>query len=295
MSRWSGSRPARRSNSIRSIPRAARSPPNRRSPTSRHSISPRSIRWPVPSISTAPSPAMRSRSRFSPSRPRAGAGPPTFRASGCSPTSSRIRPFISGNMTRSALQPAMYGPGGRVPLKPFCGTIGLAPAEPGLHSIVPPRRMGGNMDIRDLSAGTELYLPVEVQGRPVQRRRHPCDARRWRSLRHRHRKPLLAGGEVRSHQGRQSRIPALHDARARWRAISTTRAMRRRPASVPISMEAAQPGGHGHDRSSVSKRHRMSAVEAYMLCSVAGDLRISEIVDMPNWVVSFYFPRLVFE
>ena len=39
----------------------------------------------------------------------------------------------------------------------------------------------------------------------------------------------------------------------------------------------------------------ISAVDAYMLCSVCGDLRISEIVDMPNWVVSFYFPRSVFE
>ena len=58
----------------------------------------------------------------------------------------------------------MYGPGGKVPLKPFCGTIGLAPAEPGTHSIVPPRRVGGNMDIRDMAAGTVLYLPVEVKG-----------------------------------------------------------------------------------------------------------------------------------
>ncbi len=64
----------------------------------------------------------------------------------------------------ASLAPALYGPGGKVPLKPFCGTIGLAPAEPGLHSIVPPRRVGGNMDIRDLAAGTELYLPVEVAG-----------------------------------------------------------------------------------------------------------------------------------
>jgi hypothetical protein len=62
------------------------------------------------------------------------------------------------------LAPAAYGPGGKVPLKPFCGTIGLAPGEAGLHSIVPPRRVGGNMDIRDLCAGTELYLPVEVAG-----------------------------------------------------------------------------------------------------------------------------------
>ena len=62
------------------------------------------------------------------------------------------------------MAPAMYGPGGRVPLKPFPGTIGVAPAEPGLHSIVPPRRVGGNMDIRDLAVGAELYLPVEVAG-----------------------------------------------------------------------------------------------------------------------------------
>ncbi|HET7412590.1 MAG TPA: acetamidase/formamidase family protein, partial [Pararhizobium sp.] len=42
-------------------------------------------------------------------------------------------------------------------------------------------------------------------------------------------------------------------------------------------------------------RYNIDPVEAYMLCSVCGDLRVSEIVDMPNWVVSFYFPRCVFE
>ena len=51
-----------------------------------------------------------------------------------------------------------------MPLKPFAGTIGVAPAEPGMHSVIPPRRVGGNMDVRDLSQGTELYLPVEVAG-----------------------------------------------------------------------------------------------------------------------------------
>ncbi len=39
----------------------------------------------------------------------------------------------------------------------------------------------------------------------------------------------------------------------------------------------------------------LGAEPAYMLCSVCGDLRISEIVDAPNWVVSFYLPRVVFE
>ncbi len=64
----------------------------------------------------------------------------------------------------TSLAPAVYGPKGRVPLKPFAGEIGFAPAEPGVHSVVPPRRVGGNLDIRDLAAGTTLYLPVEVEG-----------------------------------------------------------------------------------------------------------------------------------
>ena len=64
----------------------------------------------------------------------------------------------------SGLKPAMFGPGGRVPLRPFTGTIGVAPGEPGLHSIIPPRNVGGNMDARDIAEGCELYLPVEVEG-----------------------------------------------------------------------------------------------------------------------------------
>ncbi|TJW95693.1 MAG: acetamidase, partial [Mesorhizobium sp.] len=63
-----------------------------------------------------------------------------------------------------SLEPALFGRQARVPLKPFAGTIGNAPAEMGLHSVVPPRRVGGNLDIRDLAAGTTLYLPVEVAG-----------------------------------------------------------------------------------------------------------------------------------
>jgi len=45
----------------------------------------------------------------------------------------------------------------------------------------------------------------------------------------------------------------------------------------------------------LAARYQLDPVDAYMLVSVCGDLRISEIVDMPNWVVSFYFPRCVFE
>jgi acetamidase/formamidase len=45
----------------------------------------------------------------------------------------------------------------------------------------------------------------------------------------------------------------------------------------------------------IAARHHMNPVDAYMLCSVCADLRISEIVDQPNWVASLYFPRIVFD
>ena len=48
---------------------------------------------------------------------------------------------------------------------PFLGVIGLAPAEEGRHSTIPPRAAtGGNVDCRDLTAGSTLYLPVQVPG-----------------------------------------------------------------------------------------------------------------------------------
>jgi acetamidase/formamidase len=49
-------------------------------------------------------------------------------------------------------------------LAPFLGVVGLPPAEPGEHSTIPPRASGGNIDCRELVAGSTLYLPVTVPG-----------------------------------------------------------------------------------------------------------------------------------
>lgn len=192
-----------------------------------------------------------------------------------------------------SLAPAMYGPGGRVPLKPFCGTIGLAPAESGIHSIVPPRRMGGNMDIRDMAAGTELYLPVEVAG------------------------GLFSVGDTHATQGDGevcgTAIESPCSLAAKFELVKNANlAFPRFTTPGPVARHMDAKGyevttGIGPDLMEgakaavsgmidlLSKRYNMSAVDAYMLCSVCGDLRISEIVDMPNWVMSFYFPRIVFE
>ena len=54
--------------------------------------------------------------------------------------------------------------GRRVDVNPFLGVIGLAPDEPGIHSTIPPRRCGGNIDCKELVAGSTVYLPVLCDG-----------------------------------------------------------------------------------------------------------------------------------
>lgn len=54
--------------------------------------------------------------------------------------------------------------GTRVSLAPFLGVIGMPPDEPGIHGTGPPRRCGGNIDCKELVAGTMLYLPISVDG-----------------------------------------------------------------------------------------------------------------------------------
>jgi acetamidase/formamidase len=190
------------------------------------------------------------------------------------------------------MTPSLYGPGGRVPLKPFAGTIGVAPAEAGLHSVVPPRRVGGNLDIRDLTAGVTLYLPVEVEG------------------------ALFSIGDTHAAQGDGevcgTAIESQMNVEATLEVIKgSTLKSPRFTTTEPVTRHLDGAGyevttGIGPDlmtgaRESLMRmidllgeEHGLSAIDAYLLCSVCGDLRISEIVDMPNWVVSFYFPRIVF-
>lgn len=54
--------------------------------------------------------------------------------------------------------------GHTVALRPFLGVMGMPPAAPGRHSTIPPRRHGGNLDCRELVAGSTLWLPIPVDG-----------------------------------------------------------------------------------------------------------------------------------
>ncbi len=193
----------------------------------------------------------------------------------------------------SGREPASYGPAGRVPLKPMCGTIGVAPAAAGLHSIVPPRNVGGNMDARDLAEGTELYLPVEVAGALF-------------SLGDTHAAQgdgEICGTAIESPMSVVLKIDLVKGANLAFPRFTTPGPVTRHfdakgyevTTGIGPDLMAAAKAAAGQMIDLLSKRHGMSAVDAYMLCSVCGDLRISEIVDQPNWVVTFYFPRIVFD
>jgi acetamidase/formamidase len=57
-----------------------------------------------------------------------------------------------------------WGAGVEVELAPFLGVLGMPPAEPGVHSTIPPRPSGGNIDCKELVPGTTLFLPIPVAG-----------------------------------------------------------------------------------------------------------------------------------
>jgi acetamidase/formamidase len=54
--------------------------------------------------------------------------------------------------------------GREIRLAPFLGVLGMPPDEPGVHSTIPPRRSGGNIDCKELVAGATLFLPIPVDG-----------------------------------------------------------------------------------------------------------------------------------
>jgi amidase len=149
------------------------------------------------------------------------------------------------------------------------------------------------MDIRDIGEGTELWLPVEVAGGLF-------------SLGDTH--AAQGDGEVCGTAIESPMKVALSFGLEKRAGLKFPRF--RTPGPVTRHLDGAGydvTTGIGPDlmtgaREAVmqmiellAKRTGMTEVEAYMLASVAGDLRISEIVDAPNWVVSFYFPRVVLE
>ncbi len=194
---------------------------------------------------------------------------------------------------KSGSVPAMYNDIASVPLKPFPGIIGLSPATPGTHSALPPYPTGGNLDTRDLSVGTELFLPVEVAG------------------------GLLSVGDTHAAQGHGELAgTALESPMSLAITIDLVKDMRlpgpQFVTAGPVTRHLDSAGYYGTCGVNedlveaarlatlqmidlLQRDHGLDAMDAYLLCSVCGDLCISEMVNRPVNVVTLYFPRCVFD
>jgi acetamidase/formamidase len=187
---------------------------------------------------------------------------------------------------------AEFLPGIRVPIIPFCGEIGVAP-ETGPRSTIPPDSHGGNMDTRHLTAGSTLFLPVFQPG------------------------ARLSMGDGHAAQGdgevcgtaietpmvatvRLTARPDLHLTAPEFLTAAGAQAdtpIGRRYATDGIGPDLLEAARDAVRRMIdwLGREHGLTAVDAYLLCSVAIDLRISEIVDMPNYVVTAHCPLSIFD
>ena len=168
----------------------------------------------------------------------------------------------------------------RVPLRPFCGIMGVAPAQDGEFRTRPPGPFGGNIDVRDLTAGATLYLPVMRPG------------------------ALFSTGDVHAAQGDGEvcingiETPAEVTLRFRVRRDFRLTAPMAETAAGPDPEPAAAGEwlmieAHEDPLAAARRRHRawwissharwgLSPENAYVLCSATMSLRLSQVVNRPS-------------
>lgn len=175
----------------------------------------------------------------------------------------------------------------RIPIAPFLGTMGVHPAEPATAPPFPPHRGGGNIDNRHLIVGSTLLLPIWVDG------------------------GQFSCGDPHAAQGDGevcvSAIECDMNATLRFTVIE-------RPIPAPMyNVPDAQLDTGGYvgtmgiaddlfEGSKAAVRamiawlgdaHELDPVDAYVLCSLAGNLKIHEVVDAGVWNVGFTLPHAI--
>jgi acetamidase/formamidase len=183
---------------------------------------------------------------------------------------------------------ARFEKGIRIPIRPFCGVMGVSPPETGGFEVMPPGRHGGNMDIKHLTKGSKVELPVWVEG------------------------ALFSTGDVHAAMGDGevcvTAIECAGHATFRFGLVKGTGLKMPRYSTkieekgrkyhvatgiAPDLMEAARASVR-NALDYITATFGLSREDAYILCSVAADLRVHEVVDRPNWVVGTMIPMNIF-
>ncbi len=178
-------------------------------------------------------------------------------------------------------------PGVRIPIAPFLGTMGTHPDEPVTAAAFPPHKGGGNVDTRHLTVGSTLWLPIWCEG------------------------ALFSCGDPHAAQGDgEVCVTAVEcDMRATLRLSVERRtipapAFRTAGRLATVDESAGWLGTMGlhADLMEGARRavraaidlleadHGLTRRDAYVVCSLAGDLKILEIVDAGVWNVGFTVP-----
>jgi acetamidase/formamidase len=179
-----------------------------------------------------------------------------------------------------------------IPLEPFFGTMGVCPAGASAQPVMPPGTFGGNMDTRQLVRGATLYLPVQVDralfscgdAHGAQGDGEVCvtglEAPMFASLRF-----TLEQG--RSIPSPQYRTPAPLTARVDSAPFYGT-------TGVGPDLFAASQDAIRAMVDHIATTYGLGREDAYLLCSLAVDLKISEIVDAGQYIVSALLPEAIF-
>ena len=189
----------------------------------------------------------------------------------------RIIPIDAKAMT------AEFAPGIIIPLHPFFGSMGVAPApELGRVSSNPPGKHAGNLDNRELGVGSTLFIPVFVPG------------------------ALFEVGDGHAAQGDGEADQTAIETSLRARIQLTVRKgmtltwPRAETATDYISM-ATDPDLTAATRAAIQEMidflaatRKMSKHQAYQLVSVAGNVAVTQLVDRPNVGVHVRLPKSIF-
>jgi len=167
----------------------------------------------------------------------------------------------------------------RVRIRPFCGFMGVATTSEESTEVMPPGVHGGNMDVRHLTVGSRLLLPVQVEGglfsvgdmHAAQGDGEVCVT------------AIECAGRVSLRIGlvKDSNLQAPHYFTASEHAVGRSYAT---TGIAPDLMDACRQAIR-RMIDELAANAGLSREEAYVFCSVAADLRVHEIVDRPNWVV----------
>lgn len=171
----------------------------------------------------------------------------------------------------------------RVPLRPFAGVMGVAPDTDEILNTIPPRANGGNLDDPNLTVGTTVYFPVFVPGALFS----IGDTHAVQGL------GEVSGTAMEAPMRIVYRISVLKNARSIDEVQYETNSYYATTGFAETIDEAARKATRFMVDYLVDTRG-LTREDAYMLCSIAGNLHIAEVVDVPHMLVTMHMPKSIF-